>query len=54
MLDVAGGRAFTIALCRRHPEPVRTILAFRLVAVARQYVAEAGLQDRVGYIEEMR
>jgi predicted O-methyltransferase YrrM len=53
MLDVAGGSgAFTIALCRKHRNLYATILDFpSVVEVARHYVAEAGLQDRVGYIE---
>jgi ubiquinone/menaquinone biosynthesis C-methylase UbiE len=53
MLDVAGGSgAFTIALCRKHQNLCATILDFpSVIEVARHYVDEAGLQDRVGYIE---
>lgn len=53
LLDVAGGSgAFTIALCRKHRGLRATILDFpAIIAVSRQYVAEAGLQDRVAYIE---
>lgn len=53
LLDVAGGSgAFTIALCRTHQNLHATILDFpAMIAVARDYVAEAGLQDRVAYIE---
>ena len=53
MLDVAGGSgAFTIALCQKHRNLYATILDFpSVVEVARHYVAEAGIQDRVGYIE---
>ena len=53
MLDVAGGSgAFTIALCRRHQSLRATILDFpSVIEVARHYVAEAGLQNRVHYIE---
>ena len=53
MLDVAGGSgAFTIALCRKHQSLCATILDFpSVIEVARHYVAEAGLQDRVAYIE---
>src|SRR5262245_11290417 len=53
LLDVAGGSgAFTIALCRRHANLRATILDFpAVIEISRQYVAKAGLQDRVGYIE---
>lgn len=49
LLDVAGGTgAFSIVLCRRYPELRSTILDFPAVtAVARRYVAEAGLADRI-------
>jgi len=54
VLDVAGGSgAFTIALCGKHPNLRATILDFpAVIEIARHYVAEASLQDRVGYIEE--
>jgi ubiquinone/menaquinone biosynthesis C-methylase UbiE len=53
MLDVAGGSgAFTITLCRKHQNLRATILDFpSMIEVARHYVAEAGLQSRVEYIE---
>src|SRR5262249_51966170 len=53
MLGGAGGSgAFTIALCRKHQKLRSTILDFpSVIEVARHYVAEAGLQDRVDYIE---
>ena len=53
VLDVAGGSgAFTIALCQKHQNLHATILDFpNVIKVARHYVAEAGLEDRVGYIE---
>jgi ubiquinone/menaquinone biosynthesis C-methylase UbiE len=53
LLDVAGGSgAFTIALCRKHQNLRATIVDFpSVIDVARHYVAEAGLQDRVGYLE---
>ena len=52
MLDVAGGSgAFTITICRRHPQLRATILDFPVVVeIARRFVQEAGLQDRVEYI----
>lgn len=53
LLDVAGGSgAFTVMLCHRYPEMHATILDYPAVtAVARKYVGEAGLEDRVGYVE---
>jgi len=52
MLDVAGGSgAFAIALCRRHPQLRATILDFpAVIEVAKRFVREAGLEDRVDYI----
>jgi ubiquinone/menaquinone biosynthesis C-methylase UbiE len=52
LLDVAGGSgAFTIALCRKHRNLQATILDFpAVIDVARHYVAEAGLEDRVSYV----
>lgn len=52
LLDVAGGSgAFTITLCRRHPQLRATILDFPpVIEVARRFVREAGLQDRVDYV----
>jgi cyclopropane fatty-acyl-phospholipid synthase-like methyltransferase len=49
MLDVAGGSgAFSIVLCERHPELRSTILDFpTVVEVARDFVEEAGLNDRI-------
>lgn len=53
LLDVAGGTgAFTIQLCQTHPELRATIVDFpNVVALARQYVRDAGLEDRVQFIE---
>ncbi|MDK1032921.1 MAG: methyltransferase, partial [Planctomycetia bacterium] len=53
LLDVAGGSgAFTITLCRKYPELHATILDYpAVVDVARKYMAEAGLEERVEYIE---
>jgi ubiquinone/menaquinone biosynthesis C-methylase UbiE len=52
MLDVAGGSgAFTIPLCRKYQNLRATILDFpSVIEVARHYVAEAGLQNRIDYI----
>ena len=52
LLDVGGGSgAFTIALCQRNPDLTATILDFpETVAVARRFVSEAGLQERVRHI----
>ncbi len=53
LLDVAGGTgAFTIALCQRHPGLTATILDFpNVVALGREYVRDAGLDDRVRFVE---
>lgn len=53
LLDVAGGTgAFTIRLCAQHPELRATIVDFpNVVALARDYVAAAGLSDRVTFVE---
>ena len=52
LLDVAGGSgAFTITLCARFPELRATILDFpNVVSVARRFVAEAGIDDRVDFV----
>lgn len=52
MLDVAGGSgAFTITLCERYPELRVTILDFpAVIEVAKRFVREAGLEQRVDYI----
>jgi ubiquinone/menaquinone biosynthesis C-methylase UbiE len=52
LLDVAGGSgAFTITLCARFPDLRATIVDFpNVVTVARRYVAEAGLSDRVEFL----
>ena len=49
LLDVAGGSgAFSITLCQRYPELCATILDFpNVVEVARGFIAEAGLDDRI-------
>ncbi len=53
LLDVAGGSgAFTITLCRKYPELHATIVDYPAVTdVARKYMAEAGLEGRVDYVE---
>jgi cyclopropane fatty-acyl-phospholipid synthase-like methyltransferase len=52
LLDVGGGSgAFSITLCRRHPELRATILDFPSVApTATELVAEAGLADRIRFV----
>jgi len=52
MLDVAGGSgAFSITLCRRHPQLRATILDFpAVIEVAKRFVQEAGFEGRVDYI----
>ncbi len=49
LLDVAGGSgAFSITLCNRHPEMTATIIDFpNVIDVARRYVADAGLSERI-------
>jgi predicted O-methyltransferase YrrM len=53
LLDVGGGSgAFTIMLCRRNPGLRATILDFpNALHIARSFVDEAGLGDRVDYHE---
>ena len=53
LLDVGGGTgAFAITLCKAYPELTATIVEFPTVAaLGREYVAEAGLSDRIGYVE---
>jgi predicted O-methyltransferase YrrM len=52
LLDVAGGSgAFSITLCSRYPELSATIIDFpNVIEVARRYVSEAGLNDRISLI----
>src|SRR6056297_587199 len=53
MLDVGGGTAaFDITICKKNPELTSTVLEFPNVAsLGRKYVAEAGLTDRITYLE---
>ena len=52
LLDVAGGSgAFSITLCNRYPELSATIIDFpHVIEVARRYISEAGLSDRIALI----
>jgi ubiquinone/menaquinone biosynthesis C-methylase UbiE len=52
LLDVGGGSgAFSIALCQRHPELRASVLDFpNVIDVAKRFVSEAGLEDRIDYI----
>lgn len=53
LLDVGGGTgAFAITLCQKFPELTVTVVEFPNVAkLGRDYVAEAGLTDRITYVE---
>lgn len=53
LLDVGGGSgAFSIALCRRHPELSATILDFPSVRpIAEEMAVKAGLNDRIRFVE---
>ncbi len=53
LLDVAGGHGeFSMALCRRHPKLRSTIVDLPGSArIGREIVAEAGMSDRVTYLE---
>ena len=53
LLDVGGGSgAFSIALCRRHPELRATIVDFPSVRpTAEEMVGKAGLSDRIRFVE---
>jgi len=53
LLDVGGGTgAFAITLCAANPELRATIVDFpNVAAIGRDYVAEAGLSDRITYVE---
>jgi hypothetical protein len=55
LLDVAGGSgAFTIMLCKRNPNLSATIFDFpAALTVARHFVAEAGLDDRVEFVVDV-
>ncbi|ETA49864.1 methyltransferase [Ponticoccus alexandrii] len=53
LLDVGGGTgAFAITLCAANPDLSATIVDFpNVAALGRDYVAEAGLSDRIAYVE---
>lgn len=52
LLDVGGGSgAFSITLCRKHPELMATVLDFpNVLEVARRFVANAGLEPRIDLV----
>jgi ubiquinone/menaquinone biosynthesis C-methylase UbiE len=52
LLDIAGGSgAFSITLCKSYPELTATIIDFpNVIEVARRYVTEAALSDRIALI----
>ncbi len=52
LLDVGGGSgAFSIVLCRAHPDLRATIVDYpNMIDVARRFVAEAGLSDRIDFV----
>lgn len=54
LLDVAGGSgAFSIKLCESSPDLHATIVDFpAVIPVARRYVSQAGLDERVHYVED--
>ncbi len=53
LLDVGGGTgAFAITLCRAFPDLTATIVDFpNVAALGRDYVAKAGLSERISYVE---
>ena len=53
LLDVGGGTgAFAITLCQAFPNLTAKVVDFpNVAALGREYVARAGLQDRIEYIE---
>ncbi len=53
MLDVGGGTAaFDITLCKAFPDLTATVLEFpNVAALGREYVAKAGMTDRIAYVE---
>lgn len=52
LLDVAGGTgAYAITLCRANPDLSATIIDFpSVIEVSRQFVAEAGMADRIALV----
>lgn len=52
LLDVGGGSgAFSISLCRSHPDLRATIIDFpHVVEVGRRFVVEAGLDERIDFL----
>lgn len=53
LLDVGGGTgAFAITLCKAFPDLTATIVEFpNVAALGKEYVAKAGLSDRITYVE---
>jgi SAM-dependent methyltransferase len=53
LLDVGGGTgAYAITLCQMYPDLTATVVDFPNVArLGREYVEEAGLSDRISYID---
>ncbi|WP_158966453.1 methyltransferase [Chachezhania sediminis] len=53
MLDVGGGTAaFDITLCKAHPDLTATVVDFpNVAAIGKKFVQEAGLSDRISYVE---
>lgn len=53
LLDVGGGTgAYAITLCNAWPELTATVVDFpNVAAIGRAYVAEAGLTERIAYVE---
>lgn len=53
LLDVGGGTgAFAITLCEAFPDLSATLVDFpNVAAVGREFVARAGLSERIGYVE---
>ncbi|WP_121065894.1 methyltransferase [Chachezhania antarctica] len=53
LLDVGGGTAaFDITLCKAHPQLKATVVEFpNVAAIGKEFVEEAGLSDRISYVE---
>lgn len=53
LLDVGGGTgAYAITLCQAYPELTATVVDFpNVAALGRDYVAEAGLTDRITFVD---
>lgn len=53
LLDVGGGTgAYAITLCKANPDLTATVVDFpNVAALGREYVAEAGLSDRIAFVD---